>query len=252
MYKQYKNDVHHPTAEMKNSKAYFAEHRAEIIQNLNMFADEQSNDVYKKMIRFRCTHNVRKLPEYILHNSYFVEDIVPVRLNEVFVDCGAFTGDTVKAFIKYHAGNYKKIVCFEPDSNNYKSLIKNTSGIKNVHICRAGVWSKKETLRFVDESGASSRIMNSTDNSHIIEIPVQSNDGSELCNDASFIKMDIEGAEYEALRGAELTIRNNLPILSICIYHSNEDMVRLPQFLKSLNLNYNYYVRQLALMLLIL
>ena len=63
------------------------------------------------------------------------------------------------------------------------------------------------------------------------------------CSDASFIKMDIEGAEMKALQGAKDTIKRNHPVLAISIYHSNEDMVRIIPYIHGLIPQYDLYIR---------
>ena len=69
-------------------------------------------------------------------------------------------------------------------------------------------------------------------------------DETTECVDATFIKMDIEGSEMNALKGAIKTIKRNHPLLAICIYHRNEDMLDIPEWILGLGLDYKYYVRQ--------
>ncbi len=71
-------------------------------------------------------------------------------------------------------------------------------------------------------------------------------DNVEECRDATFIKMDIEGSEYEALIGAQNTIKKNRPKLAICIYHSDEDMLRLIELIANWDLGYKFYIRHHA------
>ena len=245
IYQKYKKEKKYPTEKMVKSREFFTANKGLIKENIDILCDKKSKDIYLSMIKFRCTHDTRKLPHYSLDDSYFVNGIVPCQKNSVFVDCGAFTGDTVKSFIKHNNGMYDKIICFEPDKNNYNSLVKNTSELKNIYTYCSGVWSEETTLSFYENSGASSKVVNAYDSEiNIVKIPVKAIDSMNICNDATFIKMDIEGAELEALKGAEQTIRKNRPILTICIYHSDEDMIRIPQYLYNLGLDYRFYIRQ--------
>ena len=61
--------------------------------------------------------------------------------------------------------------------------------------------------------------------------------------DITFIKMDIEGAEYKALQGAEQIIRENKPNLAICLYHKPEDVFEIPQLILNYRPDYRFLVR---------
>lgn len=74
-------------------------------------------------------------------------------------------------------------------------------------------------------------------------ISVVSIDGCDECKDTTFIKMDLEGAEQNALRGTIETIKRNKSKLAICIYHSDEDMLEIIDFIHELVPEYKLYVR---------
>lgn len=57
------------------------------------------------------------------------------------------------------------------------------------------------------------------------------------------IKMDIEGSEMNALKGAEISITKYHPILAVCVYHKKEDLITIPQYIKSLYAGYKLYLR---------
>jgi len=59
----------------------------------------------------------------------------------------------------------------------------------------------------------------------------------------TFIKMDIEGAEYEALEGAKHILKKDKPKLAVCLYHKKDDMWRIPYLIKSLVPEYRLYIR---------
>jgi len=59
----------------------------------------------------------------------------------------------------------------------------------------------------------------------------------------TYIKMDIEGAELNALKGAANTIKKNKPRLAICVYHKPEDILEIPVFLSELVPSYQFYLR---------
>ncbi len=99
----------------------------------------------------------------------------------------------------------------------------------------------------MSEAGGLNVARRENTSTHEIEIPVCALD--EICvdNDVSFIKMDIEGSEKNALIGAENTIRRCKPKLAISIYHKNEDIWELPEMILQMNENYRLYLRHYSL-----
>ena len=104
--------------------------------------------------------------------------------------------------------------------------------------------SKCNGTLFFKEGGNAACIVSGNDEGASYRIDVASIDETAECADATWIKMDIEGAEMDAIHGAEKTIKNNHPKLTICIYHSDEDMLRIIEYIHNLVPEYKLYVRQ--------
>ncbi len=228
-----------PTKGMLAARRFFVENRVRMDRICGLLEDERSKVVYKAVVEFRQTHRWRdKAVVDSFKEQYFAKEIVKISDDEVFVDCGAYTGDTALLFKKKVGGRYKKIICFEPDHFNYKMLM--AKKIKRLIAFNAGVWDKTDDLCFNERGATSSGISDKGD----VQIKVRAIDDVKECHDATFIKMDIEGSELNALKGAEKTIRENKPKLAICIYHSNEDMIRIAEYIHELNPEYKLYIRQ--------
>lgn len=151
----------------------------------------------------------------------------------IFVDCGGLDGYTSVCFKLLTNDCYNEIIIFEPDPDNYNLVLSNCLNDNRVRVINAGVWDKKDTLCFDSGNGGSSKIVLGTEKLFgrgAISIKTESIDSLQLSGHV-FIKMDIEGAEMMALKGAEKTIRATKPLLAICIYHSNEDMVEIPRWI---------------------
>ncbi|MBQ8632559.1 MAG: FkbM family methyltransferase [Lachnospiraceae bacterium] len=236
----YAQDRQNPTPSMRYAKKYFAEHQKETEEIASFFADDFSREVYFSIIKYRITHNPKELPAYSKHDQYFVKDIVPLTDTEVFIDCGAFDGDTMKDFIKVTKGNYQSIVCFEPVDEFHKKLEKRGAGKKVTAIC-AGVYKESTTLQFNAEAGKGSSISSNAENT--ISVPVRAIDDVPECENATFIKMDVEGSELDALKGAKQTILRNKPKLAICLYHKTKDFIEIPTWIHTLVPEYKLYVR---------
>lgn len=229
--------------EIEQSKKYFEEHKKEIEEVCSILSDEKSREVLLQKIKFLQTHDKKDRPKYSYASQYFDKELVSLTEKEVFLDCGSYRGDTVRNFVKLCHKRYKGIVCFEPEPKNYNFLVK-SAAYENVKFFRGGVWSSTTILRFLDGIAGSSHVMKEKEEEEkYIEIPVYAIDNLEECRDATFIKMDIEGSEMNALLGAENTIRRNRPKLAICIYHSNEDHLRIAKWIYGLNLGYKLYIR---------
>lgn len=177
--------------------------------------------------------------------QYFLPELIHIEDGEVFVDGGAYIGDTIDRFIevaKQEKVQYSKIVAFEPNQNNLQVLRKKHRNNDKVRVIRKGLSDREFTLLFKEDGGRSLIVKDEAQAT--TKIPVIDIDHVPECRDATWIKMDIEGAEMAALHGAKETILRNHPKLTICTYHSAEDMIRIPEYIHELVPEYRLYIRQ--------
>lgn len=135
------------------------------------------------------------------YNQYF-DEIITYENEEVFVDEGSLDGENSFEFCE-RCPDYKRIVAFEPDQKNYERCKCIGNNLESFEVINKGLWNKKETLYFTSKDG-SSRISTLGD----CKIETESLDDVLQEEKVTFIKMDIEGAEYNALIGAENSIKN--------------------------------------------
>lgn len=177
------------------------------------------------------------------HIQYFDEDIFLPKENETFVDCGAYDGDSLLdffAFLKKHnVSTYKKCFAFEPDKDNFEKLKKNVSDYPNIAAYQLGTYYCKDSLHFSDGNDTGSSIQSSGG----VIIDVDSIDNITNGEKVTYIKMDIEGAELDTLKGAQKTILKYRPKLAICVYHKPEDLLTIPSYILSLHKDYRLYLR---------
>ncbi|MEL7649270.1 MAG: FkbM family methyltransferase [Sedimentibacter sp.] len=179
----------------------------------------------------------------ICEKQYFdFPGLIPAS-NEIFVDCGVFDGASSKAFIEWCNGNYKHVFAFEPDSRQYSQIYKTLSGAKNFTLFDFGCWDKSETITFFNNIPSQLSLANDKQNAGTTSIKVARMDDLIGDEKVTFIKMDIEGAEYQALSGAEQIIRKNKPRLAICVYHRPEDIIKIPELILSFRDDYKFYLR---------
>lgn len=237
--------IHRP--EIEHSKKYYSkkDNVRRIDKICGILEDEKSVDAFLHMIRFQRGYRKEDAPEYA-DGHYFPDDIVTLTDHEVFVDCGAFTGDTVKTFVKKCNGRYSRIVCLEPDASNAKKLLRRTKKYDKVALVRAGAWKENGVLSFNGGMGYVSKIADAHTEGRLVALEVVAIDEIEACQGVTYLKMDIEGAEMDALLGAEETIRTFSPKLAISIYHSPEDMLDIPEYLHANFPGYRFHVRHHA------
>ena len=180
----------------------------------------------------------------LLGRQYFIPEFAPTE-NEVFIDAGCYNGITTLDFIDFCDGRYNKIFGFEPDPSNFAKTVERLQEQKNIVLFNKGVWSNEAELSFEAINSEGSHFTRDGQTM----ILVTSIDKS-VNEPATFIKMDVEGSELEALRGARETIRKNRPKLAICIYHKPEDVLTIPLYIREIVPEYRFYIRHHFLSLL--
>jgi FkbM family methyltransferase len=221
---------------------FFSQNAERVNAAADMLADEKSKKIYLGMVKFRQTCDKKDYPFYLLKEAqYFMKELKPCK-DETFIDCGAYTGDTIYSFLR-HCREYKRIIAFEPDSRVFEKLKAKYENNPRITLINAGVYDKDGEILFSGTGdGRSHIITDNVENDSSRGVQVKTIDGLGL-EKVSFIKMDVEGAELNALKGAEKTILRDKPKLAVCIYHSPDDMVRIPEYIHNLAPEYKLYVR---------
>jgi|AGTN01.1.fsa_nt_gi methyltransferase, FkbM family len=170
-----------------------------------------------------------------------------------FADCGAYDGDTTANALYLSPVPVQSIVSFEPDPHVFNKLRSHVATLKDAfpetdfHTYPAGAWSKNDILRFNvnGEEGCSSLItgMSAESVRDVISIPVVSLDSVLSGAPPNFIKMDIEGAEIDALEGARGLIQTCHPTLAVCIYHKPSHLWEIPLMIKKIYPDYQIFLR---------
>ena len=190
--------------------------------------------------------NLFSAPVYDDNYFYFNSDFFPLKNDEVFANIGALIGDCAVKFVKTcekRGLQYKEIINFEPDLNNFLQLSEKMNHFENVRCLPYGLWSHKSRMRFFTPNPFSAGTVGYLNTEGNIKVDLVSLDELLHDTDISLIKMDVEGAEMEALRGAAETIRRNMPKLAISVYHKRDDIFEIPLFIHRLHPGYKFYLR---------
>lgn len=207
-----------------------------------LLVDQRSKDILDK-VRYKRKNGLLDYSDVYSATEYFIDEFFSHTSEEVFVDGGGYTGDTIEEFDRWTKGEFKRIYSYEPDKNKAAQLkeILYRFGDK-VRFFEKGLYSAEGELNFKENQDFySSRItMDDADASYCI--PCCSIDET-VEEKVTFIKMDIEGAELQALEGAKKIILRDKPKLAICIYHNPNDLWEIPIWIHNLVPEYKFYIR---------
>lgn len=215
----------------------------------NTLNDKESVIAYRNLVSYR-KNNDRKMLEEIYetsHPQYFPADgLLEEVPSEVFIDAGGFDGLTTVEFASWAGNRFKKSIIFEADDTMYEicNEMMRIKHIDNARVIKKAVWSKEAFLEF-DSTNYVFGSGNVVDYGGTCKVEAVTIDKTleEYEEKATFIKMDIEGAEMEALFGAEKTIEKYHPKLAISIYHKDCDLWEIPFYLMKKYPFYKYYIR---------
>lgn len=200
--------------------------------------DQRSKKEFDKIVNFRLNRNIENLKGFTFRpQEQYFESFLSLNEKPAFIDGGGFDGETSRLFSELYP-NYKKIYYFEPSELSYKNSKNNLIGLDRITMFKKGLWNKPEIIFFDDTLGNASKF--STDGKAEIETTTI----DEIVNEKiDYIKLDLEGAEYNALLGAENTIKKYHPSIAVCVYHNQLDFIRIPKLLTSFNPDYRIYFR---------
>jgi FkbM family methyltransferase len=207
----------------------------------DQLADQRSRDVLDAVLAFRQTLDpVALKPVLDDDDLYAPKGLIAFSNGEVYVDGGSYDGDTIRTFMRRVDNRFERIYAFEPDPATFGALQSNFSAEPRVEAIHAGLHREKGLLRFKDD-GSRGAIFTSDGE---IEMPVTTLDDVIGEAPVSYIKMNIEGAEIDALQGGERLIRRELPKLALSVYHRPSDLWRIPEIVKQFGPGYDLYLRQ--------
>ena len=228
---------------------YFSDLSESILRNRRSYEtlyqsliDDYSKKELISHLNFRLFTDFDALLEPIGLNFAHVKDKLVDDIS--FIDGGAFDGDSVQAFLNVVDDRFSKIVAYEPDSRNFKKLSAYCQSLPSstrdkINIKNKGVWSQSGTFGFNETSTPGS----SLNPESINKVQVVSLDEDVQLESAAFIKLDVEGAEIEALHGAKKIMQRGGAIFSVAVYHEPNDLWEIPRLINQYNQDYKFCLR---------
>lgn len=225
---------------------YVREHAEQFEEAYASLADDVSRNVFVHVLIAKLSGDFDLYRRIMSPCEYFDEDVIRLAEDEVYLDVGAYRGRAIIEFARRTRGTYDGIIAFEPDKRTLDMLRRTVEehGIRKVELHNKGAWDRHAFLSFHDGREGGSRILEPS----AVEIPANSIEVDAIDNvldgrRATYISMDIEGAEHNAILGAERTIRTWRPKMAVSVYHKREDLFDLLLLIKSFDPQYRFHMR---------
>jgi FkbM family methyltransferase len=220
------------------------EESEQIRQAFKLWTDIASAKEFLAQLRWRLWLDFDGLSKPVQHEQYFPTDLFTGLTSEVFIDCGAYDGDTIAARLAQHGDDFCEIFALEPDPKNINKLEQYISSLsqsiqEKIKILPLAVSSNNSKVKFSANGNAASAI----GQTGTLEIDCVTLDSILGESSPTFIKMDIEGAELDALAGAADIIKKYNPVLAICAYHQQNHLWQVPLKIASMSSQYKFFLR---------
>jgi FkbM family methyltransferase len=210
----------------------------------NLMADEASRREFLGQLRWRLHLDPSGLGRPVGHEIYFADDLYTTSSDEVFIDCGAYDGDTLRTILRRRGSLFGQVVSFEPDPTSFARLKDFVEALperiaRKMIVRPEAVGARTETVYF-DAQGTHGSSINGSGQ---LPVPCVSLDDALKGIVPTHVKMDLEGAELDALAGARQVIAEHAPILTISAYHRQEHLWQVPLLIRSFSDRYRFYLR---------
>jgi FkbM family methyltransferase len=224
------SELYQPLGIESITKKYLDDQKAKFIISINRLEDQESRLSAWAYLDSKIECNFKNLRVSEKGMYFFETSSWRFSNQEVLVDCGAYDGDTITHFMDFVGkDNYSDLIAIEPDKKNFSKLksLALSLGLSRLKIFNLALADENKQIPWVESASQMSRIDNSSDNF----INAVTLDSLLFQTSPTIIKLDIEGAELEALKGAECLIRTYRPKIFVAAYHKRDDLIELIDFL---------------------
>jgi FkbM family methyltransferase len=214
-----------------------------------LLSDDRSQNEYVAQVRWRLTGDPGWL-DHPVEEPQYLSSVAPLEATDRILDCGAYDGDTLRSWLETK-GEFARYIGLEPDPDSRNRLEAVVAGLpadlaERVTVLPYAVASEEGTSVFSAWGTGASSLGTVGGQGGGMTVDCRQIDQlvATLGNpQPSLLKMDIEGAELDALHGAEHLIRTEGPILAICVYHRQSDLWKIPLFIAAVRGDYAFYLR---------
>lgn len=221
------------------NRNFIENNKSEIEKAYALFNDDESARIYRGCIEFMFGGELDVLKSITNDKDEAFNNILKLHNKETFLDLGAYRGDTVEEFLHYTKGEYEEIIALEPDKRSFKKLSVYAEDKKNIITVQKAVSHSDSVALFNAAAGRQSSF--SAEGDEIETVTVDTLAGNRKI---TYLKMDVEGAEAQAISGAKHTLKNHKPKLNIALYHKSGDIFKLPLQIAEINPDYEFFIRR--------
>ncbi len=222
---------------------YFNQNKDRLKAVYDLLSDDISQNTFVMSIAFKLTGKIDYLKACEICEEESTELIASLLKSYNYVDIGAYTGDTVEAYVnRFGKGTY--LYAFEPDERNYRKMLERFDNLKiECHTFNAAAWNKNETLRFYSNSGRAGSAVKGAQSKYKDITAIRAD--SVIDTEIGFVKIDAEGSDLQVIEGLSEIIEKYRPVIKVAAYHRNEDFFVLPEKMLELAKEFKLYMRHL-------
>lgn len=226
------------------SAEWLAKYETQLQFVYDRLADEQSRKVFAAALNYKLSGKLQYLFECTTQREDDLKLLIKPGADEIYLDLGAYNGDTVEELGRLTDWRWQQALAVEPDRRSCRKLRLLAERLAQqglpVEVYESGIWSEAGELSFSDSGGRQSTFMGAQKRT----VPVTTIDEVAAGRRISYIKLDVEGAEAQAIAGGSRTLINCRPKLFLAAYHYDADIFRLPMLLWELVPGYKIYLRK--------
>ncbi len=230
----------------KMEKAFFEKNKEGYYRNFSLLEDRESQECMIAYLKCKITEKI----DYIVDiysgegTNYFTNPVYKAGEEEVYIDVGAYTGDSLELFLKSVNNHYKKIYAFEPEEKSFQLLKEyvEEKKLENIVLEKKGTWNKKDTLSFSDTEESSS-IDSMSKSGEDTKIAVDTLDSMLNGETVTLVKINFLVGVKETIEGMKGIMVQSKPKLAVTVGFDEYALLSIPMLIKAINPAYKIYLR---------